>query len=212
MASIDYVKKSKLLKTDICKRINYIDKQTYLNSKEGIVQDYDLDSKYFDLLNEYDYKDIEEARKINKASYNRVKRLRDKISVMLESPCVFLTLNFSDKVLKETTEQTRRKYVTLYLKQFGCMYVANKDFGSDKEYTDRKGRKRKGTKREHYHALLQIEFMKDKGWKKYGQQFREKVVVKDNTNVRLSRYISKLTNHAIKETTKRSAIIYSRDK
>ena len=208
MASIDYVKKSKLLKTDICKRINYIDKQTYLNSKEGIVQDYDLDSKYFDLLNEYDYKDIEEARKINKASYNRVKRLRDKISVMLESPCVFLTLNFSDKVLKETTEQTRRKYVTLYLKQFGCMYVANKDFGSDKEYTDRKGNKRKGTSREHYHALVCIDRL-PMNWT-YGYQFLEHVRVKSSSDIKLSKYISKLTNHAIKETTKRSCVIYSR--
>ena len=209
MAVIDYKYKSTILKTDLCKRINAIDKKTYLNIQDGIVQDYDLDNKYFDLLLQYDYKDIQEARKINKASYGRVKRLRDRVTDMLTSGhCIFCTFNFNDSVLNGTSADTRRQYVRKYLKQFNCKYVANVDFGSDKEYTDRKGNKRKGTSREHYHALVCIDKL-PMNWS-YGYQFLEHVRIKNSTDVKLSKYISKLSNHAIKETTKRSCLIYSR--
>lgn len=210
MAKIDYGYKSIILKTDLCKRINAIDRQTYINSQNGIVQDYDLDNTYFDLLMQYDYKDVEEARKIVKANFYRVKRLKKRITDMLSNGhCIFCTFNFSDDVLKDTSAETRRQYVRRYLKQFNCAYIANIDFGSDKEYIDRKGQTRVATKREHYHALIQIDkvpFM----WS-YGFQCYEHVRVRSKTDVKLSKYISKLTNHAIKETTKRSCIIYSRN-
>jgi len=209
MAIIDYKYKSTILKTDLCKRINAIDKRTYLNTQDGIIQDYDLDNKYFDLLLEYDYKDIQEARKINKASYGRVKRLKERITDMLSSGhCIFCTFNFNDAVLNDTSADTRRQYVRRYLSSFNCKYVANIDFGSDKEYTDRKGNKRKGTSREHYHALVCIDRL-PMNWS-YGYQFLEHVRVKSSSDIKLSKYISKLTNHAIKETTKRSCVIYSR--
>lgn len=209
MAVIDYKYKSTILKTDLCKRINKIDKQTYINNQDGIIQDYALDNQYFDLLLQYDYKDIQEARKINKASFYRVKRLRDRVTNMLTSGhCIFCTFNFNDSVLNSTSAETRRKYVARYLKSFNCQYVANIDFGSDKEYTDRKGNKRKGTSREHYHALVCIDKL-PMNWN-YGYQFLEHVRIKSSTDVKLSKYISKLSNHAIKETTKRSCLIYSR--
>lgn len=209
MAVIDYKYKSTILKTDLCKRINKIDKQTYINNQDGIIQDYALDNQYFDLLLQYDYKDIQEARKINKASFYRVKRLRDRVTNMLTSGhCIFCTFNFNDSVLNSTSAETRRKYVSRYLKSFNCQYVANIDFGSDKEYTDRKGNKRKGTSREHYHALVCIDRL-PMNWS-YGYQFLEHVRIKNSTDVKLSKYISKLSNHAIKETTKRSCLIYSR--
>ena len=209
MAIIDYKYKSTILKTDLCKHINRIDKQTYINNQEGVIQDYDLDNQYFDLLLQYDFKDIQEARKINKATYSRVKRLRERIKDMLSNgTCIFCTFNFKDSVLNDTTADTRRQYVRKYLKQFNCMYVANIDYGSDKEYTDRKGKKRKGTSREHYHALICIDKLPLE-WP-YGYQYLERVKVYGSTNTKLSKYISKLSNHAIKETTRRSALIYSR--
>lgn len=209
MSKVDYRYKSTILKTDLCKRINVIDKQTYLNSIDGIIEDNALDNKYFDLLNEYDFKAIEEARKINKASFYRIRRLKERITNMLKSGhCIFCTFNFNDKTLNETSAETRRKYIRRYLKQFNCSYVANIDFGSDKEYIDRKGHKRVGTSREHYHALVQIDRLPMK-WS-HGYQYLEHVHIKSSTDVRLSKYISKLSNHAIKETTKRSCLIYSR--
>lgn len=209
MAKIDYVKKSSILKTDLCKRINAIDRRTYLNSIDGVVTDNELDNKYFDLLNEYDYKDIKEARNINKATFQRSKRLIDRVAYMLEKGhCIFCTFNFSDEVLNNTSPDTRRQYVRRHLKALKCSYIANIDFGSDKEYIDRKGNIRKGTSREHYHALIQIDKM-PMNWN-YGYEFLEHVRIKDSTDIKLSKYISKLSNHAIKETTKRSCIIYSR--
>lgn len=209
MAVIDYKYKSTILKTDLCKRINAIDKKTYINTQDGVIHDYDLDSQYFDLLLQYDYKDVVEARKINKATYNRVKRLKERITSMLSSGhCIFCTFNFSDSVLTDTSAETRRQYVRRYLKSFNCQYVANIDYGSDKEYTDRKGNKRKGTSREHYHALVCADRL-PLNWS-YGYQFLEHVRLRNSSDIKLSKYISKLTNHAIKETTKRSCLIYSR--
>lgn len=209
MGVIDYKYKSTILKTDLCKRVNAIDKQTYINAQEGIIKDQQLDDTYFDLLMSYNYNDIKEARKINKASYSRVKRLKERVTGMLTSGhCVFCTFNFNDEILSTTTSETRRKYVTRHLKSFNCQYIANIDFGNDNEYIDRKGNKRKGTSREHYHALICIDKLPMK-WS-YGFEFLEHVRIKNSTDVKLSKYISKLTNHAIKETTKRYAVIYSR--
>lgn len=209
MAVIDYKYKSTILKTDLCKRINKIDKQSYINSLDGVIYDNELDSSYFDLLMQYDYKDIQEARKINKANFYRVRRLRQRVADMLiKGHCIFCTFNFTDEVLRDTSADTRRQYVRRYLSGFNCDYIANIDFGSDKEYIDRKGKVRKGTSREHYHALVCIDKL-PMNWS-YGYQFLEHVRVKSSSDIKLSKYISKLSNHAIKETTKRCCLIYSR--
>lgn len=208
MALPNYALKSRILKTDLCKKINSIDKATYLNDIDGII-DRELDTKYFDLLLQYGYDNIKEARKINKATYQRYERLKERISNMLSSPCIFITLNFNDKTLEETTQETRKDYVRRYLKQFKTKYIANIDFGSDRVYLDRKGNTRQATSREHYHALIQIDHLN--GTWSHGWQYREKVKLgRKSTDIKLGKYISKLTNHAIKETTKRCAIIYSR--
>lgn len=198
MANVDYKYKSSILKTNLCKKINIIDKKTYTNSLDGIISDYALDSEYFDLLMEYSYKDINEARKINKASYQRIKRLRDKIDNMISSgPCVWCTLTFRNDVLESTNEDTRKQYVRKFLKCLKCAYIANIDYGTT-------------TEREHYHALVSIERIMKGSWA-YGFDSYEKVRVQQSTSsIKISKYISKLTNHYIKESTKRCAIIFSR--
>lgn len=195
---LDYAYKAKILKTDLCKRINKIDKMTYLNSLDGVIQDYDLDSAYFDLLNEYDYKDIKEARKINKATYQRIKRLKDKITQYIEEkPCIWATLTFSDEVLANTNPETRRQYVRRFLKSHSACYLANIDYGSKNE-------------REHYHALMVVDKVPRGSWSYGFDKYKRVRVNQKSSAVRISKYISKLTNHAIKETTKSCYIIYSR--
>ena len=196
MSKIDYVYKSKILKTDLCKKINKIDTLTFINSRDyGIVNDSSLDDSYFDLLLQYDYKDIQEARKINKASYNRYKRLKNRIMTYLQSgKCIFATLTFRDEVLNNTSLETRRKYVQRYLKSISTFYVANIDFGST-------------TEREHYHAVILKDFI-DEQWE-YGFTWFEKIRY-SLSNEKISEYLTKLTNHSIKESTKRYALIYSR--
>ena len=115
---------------------------------------------------------------------------------MLESgPCLFLTLTFTDEVLRKTTENTRRQTIRRYLKSFGFPYVANIDYG-----------KKNG--REHYHAVIQTDHV-DYSAYTYGAINGEKIHSAEDY-VKLSKYVAKLTNHAIKQTNKRQVIIYSK--
>ena len=138
-----------------------------------------------------------EAEKINHASFCRAVRLKKRITEIFESgPCVFLTLTFTDFVLSRTSPETRRAYVKRFLTALGAVYVANKDFG------EKKGR-------EHYHALVATDKVNPKLWK-YGAINIKRVNTTDLDKTRIAKYISKLTNHAIKATTKRSVLMYSR--
>ena len=137
------------------------------------------------------------AEKINAAKYKRDKRAEEHIENMLWfGPCVFVTLTFRDDVLNVTTKETRRKYVTRYLKHQSEYYIANIDYG------EKNGR-------EHYHAVVSADMVDVKAWP-YGAMKAQKVSDGENDAVRIGKYISKLTNHAIKATTKSSRIIYSR--
>lgn len=145
------------------------------------------------LLREY-----AECRKINKARNNKVYRLRNKIeSIICNGDCLFLTLTFTDKVLETTTPQQRRRYVREFLSSYHCSYVGNVDYG-------------KTNHREHYHVVIGTNNVNHKDWR-YGAINFERVRVSEKTSCGcLSKYIAKLSNHAIKETTKRSALLYSR--
>lgn len=135
-----------------------------------------------------------EAWRLNDASWHRQLRLRERINAIISKDAFFLTLTFTNKVLKETSEETRRKYVQRYLKGVSVLYVANIDYG-----------KKKG--REHYHAVVQMDRVDASLWV-YGNLDYEKIY---NPNEEaLANYTDKLVNHAIKSTTKRCHVIYSR--
>ena len=197
MANIDYARKAKVIASGLHKKVSKIDKLTYLNSINGIVADKELDDEYFDLCQEYDYKDIEEARKINLASYRRTSRLRERIEDYLAiGQCLFLTLTFDDNTLSNTNSLTRKKYVSRCLKMMSKYYVANIDFGRENE-------------REHYHAVVVADKVSQDMWQ-YGNLDWQRIKVSNKSVARVPKYINKLTNHAIKETTRRSCIIYSK--
>lgn len=144
-------------------------------------------------------KEFFEVLKINDASYKRTQRLRKRIEDMLVSgPCVFLTLTFNDDTLATTTEKQRRVAVSRYLKQYQTMYVANIDFGSDNH-------------REHYHAVISCDKVDYSTWRYgaiNGERIRNRNIETDKQ--KLAKYICKLSNHAIKETTRRCSLLYSR--
>lgn len=142
------------------------------------------------------------ALEISNSFQSRTKRLRNRIqSYLNESQCTFLTLTFTDETLNKTSPWARRLLVIRYLKSQKVPYVANIDYGFENH-------------REHYHALICSQSINYEGWHTYGSIKGKKVCLKgDNdtkTSLALARYISKLTNHAIKETTKGSKVIYSR--
>lgn len=135
-----------------------------------------------------------EAKKINKADLNRNVRLKKRIAKYLKlGQCLFLTFTFNDTCLNSTSEETRRKYVRRWLKSYSNYYVANIDFGSKND-------------REHYHALICVDRVDPTKWN-HGT-INVKKIKPTSDGKALAKYISKLTNHAIKETTKRYAIIY----
>lgn len=139
-----------------------------------------------------------EAQKINHAEYERKNRLKNKITEMLlTGECLFITFTFNNITLLTTKPSSRRKFVQRYLASYSNNYVANIDFGKEKG-------------REHYHAVIQTNFIDPNAWK-YGHLDVERVH-KINSEEKLANYIAKLTNHAVKETTKRNVMIYGRVK
>lgn len=138
------------------------------------------------------------AKNLNKAFYKRKNRVRDKVEGLFQTgEVLFLTLTFTDKVLASTSVETRRRYVARYLKSQCPIYVANIDFGRQNE-------------REHYHALVvgKIDY---KPWHRYGAVKGKRAGKTDGDCEALSRYVAKLSNHAMKDTANKGVrLIYSR--
>lgn len=155
-----------------------------------------------------------EAESINRAFYERTKRLKKTIRAMLYStkPCFFITLTFDDVTLSSTSEKTRRVYVTRFLKSLSSWYVANIDYGKENG-------------REHFHAVVVLEesqIVEDKlikinpdlmsNWKygfSHNSLIGERTVSSDH-DVKIAKYMSKLSNHAIKDTARQHRAIYSK--
>ena len=139
----------------------------------------------------------QECVRLIDAKRQRTNRLENKISLMLNNQeCLFLTLTFKDSVFESTNELTRRRYVSRYLASVSQYYIANIDYG------EKNGR-------EHYHAVVNGPIDLNQ-WRVYGNINVERIN-KPNSSIKLSKYISKLTNHAIKNTCKNKKIIYSKN-
>lgn len=162
----------------------------------------ELEAHFDAFYNDKDYQDIMKvATSINHSSYKRRLRLHERIEGMLKSSqCLFLTLTFTDKVLSSTSEETRRQYVRKFLKSFNTQYVANIDYGLQNE-------------REHYHCVIAIDRIEYSKWR-YGNIDFERIRLSkrdiETSSKCLSKYIVKLTNHALKDTNKTCYVIYSR--
>ena len=194
----DYVLKSELLRDGTVSEVKQIQKAFFkkFTGREISDEEYDEALRRAECI---DFDDFNEATRILSAQHSRTKRLRSRIEDMLESfdDCTFVTLTFTDEVLKRTSSATRRRYVAYFLKSqsSGLPYVANIDFGAQNG-------------REHYHAVCAFRIT-PATWL-YGILNFEKIRSAGDS-LKLSKYVSKLTNHAIKETCKRNAMIYSRD-
>lgn len=205
--SIDYNFKSNILNLGLDKIINKIEYSNFMvvyNSNYYNDFDFNAHDKLLDILfQKYGTFSYLEAYRINNARFHRISRLKKRVGYIISKRSFFLTLTFTNSTLSKTSSKTRREYVTRYLKSITNNYVANIDFGSKNG-------------REHYHAVVQCENICHSDWI-YGAINFELITIDDLdsnfnelTNERISKYISKLTNHAIKETTKRCSLIYPR--
>lgn len=197
----NYKFKSEVLKTGICKDVLSYD---LLDANTDFLNIIDIEENYNKVLWKYGLSFIKEARRINKATSKRKKRLEERIRSYLEKgTCIFATLTFSDDVLNVTSVDSRRKYVSRYLKTQSDYYLANIDFGNDDKYTHR----------EHYHAIIVSEKIDTTFWNdNFGFTWVERIKNHQLSDKKLAKYVSKLTNHAIKDSTKRQCYIYSRCK
>ena len=146
-----------------------------------------------------------------RAKYYLKKKIKN--ALLSDYYCIFVTLTFTDKVLSKTNEKTREIYIKQFLKNESVFYIANRDYGKEKD-------------REHYHAFLITSYLtlKDLDFNKidYGYNIRLNTFAYKYGNIypKAYRYGHKaeiiemnanaLTNHFIKETTKGARIIQSR--
>lgn len=153
--------------------------------------------QYSDFMELYSYNPniIDYCQKLYDAHKHKRRRLKlNKLAPMFEKyKCSFLTLTFTDEVLANTSAETRRTYIARCLKALKVPYVANIDFGDKEKNPDSK-------EREHYHAVVgTIDIPKD--FYPYGIFNIKKIRADENSQVRISKYIDKFTNHAHKEST-----------
>lgn len=231
MKKIDYNKRAELL-SDVSfmqdvRNIRRAETAHYYLHESGCIiktkLDFDTSQQMRCFFNATRHEDLTEAEKIISSQNRRISRLRSRITLFLncKEPTNFLTLTFSDTILQNSTPEERRRYVVRYLKSQSAHYIANLDFG------ELNGR-------EHYHAVI-LGNVDLEPWRQYGainvqnvgnrKELTRKTVPKRykdldeetattlmrrDTEKKLAKYVAKLTNHAIKKTTKRSAIIYSR--
>lgn len=137
---------------------------------------------------------IDCALRLLRSKIRKGQKVREKIgALILRKEAIFLTLTFEDKVFENTTQETRRRYVARFLKQVSSEYVANIDFSPD-------------INREHYHAVV-VNRVNLNAWQ-YGFAYAEKIRCHKNDLTRVSKYLTKLTAHALKIDATR--LIYSR--
>ena len=190
----------------ITRRLDYLD---YLDNNGQVLDEHEKQEfEQFKLI----YNTLSEDEKrviynLNIARWRRIKRTRHFINklfclaVLTNSTCAFVTLTFNDNTLNTTTELARRKRVRRFLDRVCLGYFANIDFGKTNE-------------REHYHAILVLKNDFDKELFNYWEQKNGFYNIKpiscndDLTNVKLSKYLNKLTYHALKDTTQHEDTSY----
>jgi hypothetical protein len=201
--SNDY--KSSILQEGLDRRVANIKKDLYKKSKyithddDGIVESV-TSPLWCDWVKVYKNNPRYDcALKLNESKYRKAKKVREKISDLIkDGRAYFLTLTFRNDVFEKTSPETRRKYVARYLKEQSPVYVANIDFGGKKG-------------REHYHAIVEGKIDYKYWFDNYGCVVAELIRNQDNDVKRTSKYLSKLTNHALKVQGIVPRLIYSRN-
>lgn len=106
-------------------------------------------------------------------------------------------MTFTNEVLEVTSNRTRQRYVTWFLKDHTIHYIANIDFGAKNN-------------REHYHFIALVDGkINCKDWKYGSSKFKFVPIEKTNLK-RTKNYLLKLNNHSYKSSTKQQRIIRDR--
>lgn len=152
----------------------------------------------------YTWEEILCAMQINSSYYKKLGRVKSKLFKM-EQMCfensnlnmIFLTFTFDDYSITHNNSDSLKQAVRRHLKKYCIKYVANVDYGA------RNGRK-------HFHAVALVEGKLDFTKWNYGALNGRKVNLNLTAPKRMAKYITKLSLHAIKESTQFNRLIYSR--
>ena len=153
----------------------------------------------------YTWQEISCAMNINSAYYKKLGRVKSKL-LKMEDMCfeysglvnmVFLTFTFNDYSLEHNNSDSLKQAVRRFLKKHCIKYVANVDYGA------RNGRK-------HFHAVALVLGKLDYTKWNYGSLNGRKVNLNETATKRMAKYVTKLSLHAIKESTGFNRLIYSR--
>lgn len=176
----------------------YLYKYNYIDNKE-IPENERIDfSLLYERFSNLPENDIIFLQKRFNCIKSRTKRIRDKLLKIFEMHSIdntlyFLTFTFNNSYLESSTKESRHLMIRRLLKKHCNSYIANIDYGKKND-------------REHYHAVISINNLIDVNlYKNYGTINFLKIYSKNE--VKLSKYLFKLTYHAIKS---KSTIIYSR--
>lgn len=132
-------------------------------------------------------------------NYRAFKRIQN---IVNKQDAISLTFSFSDATLERTNENTRLQYIKRYLNAFACDYVLNKDYGKE-------------NKREHYHAIATPKYkiflcdaykLGNLEFKKIHKNGQYKAVNKSDKEI-----AKRFFNHATKDTTQHSKLIFARN-
>lgn len=151
--------------------------------------------EYFELEQEYE--------RILSARYMKVSRLKKRFIYLVSrfDYIYFCTFTFDDDTINKC-DRTKRDLIknTLNLFSSDIHYILNVDYGKKNE-------------REHYHCLIGTNNNDDlRKFIKNKYPFFTSVDLCKHTGTdikRLSKYINKLSNHCIKDTTKNKRIVYN---
>lgn len=158
----------------------------------------------------YDSSSFEECRKYYLSRQAKQRRLFKRISKYFNRGfAFFVTLTFDDYYLQSLSFASKREAVTSFFRGLNAFYIANVDYGEKNN-------------RIHYHAFIVLENIPDNvnikkiknrlfynipGWR-FGFSSFAIINGYDSDIKRISKYINKLTNHAVKDTADK--IIYCR--
>lgn len=148
------------------------------------------------LVNLYGQDTIDKLFKRANLDSQIVCRLRSRIELMLNlGECIFLTFTFTDNSLASYSTDYLRLCVKRFLNLYSSLYIANVDYGKENG-------------RIHYHAIALTGHVNFNAWK-FGALNAERIHSVEDS-LCLARYVSKLANHSVKESTRRQSLIYSR--
>lgn len=210
----DYSLKKYILENDLDKEFISICRSIYINYVKSYVdsRSSDIDFSLKCLVNfkeRYGNDIYRVCCNLNRSRQRKKSRVSERIKFMLNSGrCLFLTFTFTDTSLEKTSRDYRREKVCKWLQLNGGLYIANIDFGVKDEYIDKFGISRVGTHREHYHAILLTDNIVDYTSWKYGAL--NGIEIYNKSDKAISQYITKFSNHCLKDSTKNERVIYSR--